>query len=216
MEHTFDSMLKRVPELAPCLADLERAFGLLRRAFREGGKLLVCGNGGSAADSEHIVGELMKGFERRRALPRAEREHLQTLYPRDGRYLADHLQGALPAISLASQMSLITAVANDTSAEMVFAQQVYGYGRPGDVLLAISTSGNSRNVLHALRVARAAGLATIGLTGPGGGEMAALCDVALCIPQPAGRPGDTAEIQRAHQALYHALCRMLEEEFFDA
>ncbi|RPI52330.1 MAG: SIS domain-containing protein, partial [Chloroflexi bacterium] len=120
MEETFDSLLRQAPELAPCLPDLERAFDLLRRAFREGGKLLVCGNGGSAADSEHIVGELMKGFDRRRALPRAEREHLQTLYPREGHYLAEHLQGALPAISLASQTSLITAVANDTAAEMAF------------------------------------------------------------------------------------------------
>jgi D-sedoheptulose 7-phosphate isomerase len=210
MDGSFDALRNQAPEVVPCLGDLERAFELLYRAFRQGGKLLVCGNGGSAADSEHIVGELMKGFDRRRALPRAEREHLQALYPREGRYLADHLQGALPAISLASQSSLITAVANDTAAEMVFAQQVYGYGRPGDVLLAISTSGNSRNVLHALRVARAAGLATIGLTGRSGGEMAALCDVALCVPVDA-----MAEIQRAHQALYHALCRRLEEEFFD-
>ncbi|MDD3827936.1 MAG: SIS domain-containing protein [Anaerolineae bacterium] len=214
MDDTFDFLCEQVPELAPCLPKLERAFDLLSRAFREGGKLLVCGNGGSAADSEHIVGELMKGFDRRRALSRTEREHLHALYAREGRYLAEHLQGALPAISLTSQTSLITAVANDTAAEMVFAQQVYGYGRPGDVLLAISTSGNSRNVLHALRVARAAGVATVGLTGPGGGEMAALCDVALCVPPGATRPGDTAEIQRAHQALYHALCRKLEEEFF--
>ncbi len=214
MDETFDSLLKQAPEVAPCLPDLERAFGLLRRAFREGGKLLVCGNGGSAADSEHIVGELMKGFTRRRPLPRHEREHLQALYPREGRYLADHLQGALPAISLASQTSLITAVANDIDAEMVFAQQVYGYGRPGDVLLAISTSGNSKNVLHALRVARAAGLTTIGLTGPGGGEMLALCDVALRVPSQPSWPGGIAEIQRAHQALYHAICHRLEEEFF--
>jgi D-sedoheptulose 7-phosphate isomerase len=214
MKDSFEFLLEQVPELAPCLPDLERGFDLLCRSFREGGKLLVCGNGGSAADSEHIVGELMKGFDRRRALSRTEREHLQALYAREGRYLAEHLQGALPALSLTSQTSLITAVANDTAAEMVFAQQVYGYGRPGDVLLAISTSGNSRNVLHALRVAHAAGMATVGLTGPGGGEMAALCDVALCVPPGAARPADTAEIQRAHQALYHALCRKLEEEFF--
>ena len=209
MDETFDSLLRQAPELAPCMPNLEQAFRLLRRAFRQGGKLLVCGNGGSAADAEHIVGELMKGFERRRALPRAEREHLQTLYPREGRYLADHLQGALPAISLVSQTSLLTAVANDTAADMVFAQQVYGYGRPGDVLMAISTSGNSPNVLHALRVARAASLLTMGLTGPHGGEMVALCDVVVEVPQ-----DGMAEVQRAHQALYHALCQQLEEEFF--
>jgi D-sedoheptulose 7-phosphate isomerase len=209
MDEPFESLLKQAPELAPCLPDLERAFDLLRRAFREGGKLLVCGNGGSAADSEHIVGELMKGFTRHRGLPRHEREHLQALFPRDGRYLADHLEGALPAISLSSQTSLLTAVANDTAADMVFAQQVYGYGRPGDVLLAISTSGNSRNVLHALRVARAAGLTTLGLTGPGGGEMGPLCDVVVRVSA-ASMP----EIQRAHQAVYHALCQRLEEEFF--
>lgn len=209
MRSEFETLTRQAPDLAVCVVDLERAFDLLRRAFSAGGKLLVCGNGGSAADSEHIVGELMKGFERRRPLAADERERLLALFPGEGQYLADHLQGTLPALSLVSQASLITAVANDLAADLIFAQQVVGYGRRGDVLLAISTSGNSASVLHALRVARARGLGTVGLTGHDGGAMAGLCDVLLRVPRQA-----TADIQGGHQSLYHTLCALLEKEFF--
>ncbi len=195
--------------LEPCRQELERAFDLLSGSFRQGGKLLVCGNGGSAADSEHIVGELMKGFYSRRPIPEADRARLAGAGGEDGLYLAARLQGALPAISLVSQVALATAVANDVAADMVFAQQVYGYGRRGDALLGISTSGNAGNVLNALRTARAFGLGTLGLTGADGGRMKGICDVLIRVPA-----SSTPEVQLWHLRVYHALCAMLELEFF--
>jgi D-sedoheptulose 7-phosphate isomerase len=195
--------------LKPCRRELEQAFDLLSGSFRRGGKLLVCGNGGSAADSEHIVGELMKGFHSRRPIPEADRARLAVAGGEEGRYLAERLQGALPAISLVSQVSLATAVANDVAADMVFAQQVYGYGRRGDALLGISTSGNAANVLNALRAARAFGLGTLGLTGAEGGRMKGLCDVLIRVPA-----SSTPEVQLWHLKVYHALCTLLELEFF--
>jgi D-sedoheptulose 7-phosphate isomerase len=202
-------MLKSYPDLELCLADVQQAFSLLRDSYRKGGKTLVCGNGGSAADSEHIVGELMKGYFSKRPVPKTVRDRLASVFPQDSPYLADHLQGALPAISLVSQTSLLSAFANDVAADMVYAQQVYGYGVEGDVLVGISTSGSSKNVVYALQVARAMGLRTIGLTGSGGGKMLSLCDVTICAPAEI-----TPEVQQRHIVIYHALCAMLEEEFF--
>jgi D-sedoheptulose 7-phosphate isomerase len=200
------------PALAACRTQIVEAFELLEACFAVGGKLLVCGNGGSAADSEHIVGELMKGFASRRPVPAELSRRLEEAYPGgDGRLLGERLQGALPAISLVSQTSLATALANDVAAEMVFAQQVYGYGRPADLLLAISTSGNAANVIAALRVARVLGLKTIALTGRDGGRMGKLADVVLRVPA-AGTP----EVQVLHLQVYHCLCAMLEAEFFGA
>lgn len=197
------------PDLLPCLPDVEQAYVALRDAFADGGKLLICGNGGSAADSEHIVGELMKGFYQKRPLPSAAREALLAGDPQMGRVLAERLQGALPAISLVSQTALITAFANDVDPDLIFAQQVYGYGRPGDALMGISTSGNSRNVLYALHTARALGMRTIGVTGQGGGQMMGLAEVTIRVPET-----QTAAIQERHLAIYHALCAQLEEAFF--
>lgn len=151
----------------------------------------------------------MKGFVRRRSIPPELRARLLTVSPADGAYLADRLQGALPAISLVSQTSLVTAIANDTAADMVFAQQVYGYGRPGDAVFGISVSGNARNVLHAFQVARALGLTTLGLTGRTGGTLLPFCDVAIRVPFSL-----VHEAQERHLAIYHALCLMLEQEFF--
>jgi phosphoheptose isomerase len=203
------TLVRRYPELEGCMGALEQAFTLLEGCYRGGGKVLVCGNGGSAADSEHIVGELMKGFLSRRPLDPSARQWLIDAFPEDGMYLADNLQGALPALSLVSQTALLSAYANDVAPDMIFAQQVYGYGRPGDALIGISTSGNSGNVLRALQVARAMGLATIGLTGRSGGRMVGLCDVTLQVPY------DTVtEIQERHLPIYHTLCIMLEEAFF--
>lgn len=207
----LDTLLTRYPDLAPCQSDIVEAFQLLRTCFRGGGKLLVCGNGGSAADSEHIVGELMKGFMLRRPVSPELRGRLTAISPADGEALADHLQGALPAISLISQTSLVTAIANDIAADMVFAQQVYGYGRPGDAVLGISVSGKALNVIHALQVARALGLPTLGLTGRTGGAMLPFCSVAIRVPFDI-----VHEAQERHLAIYHALCLMLEQEFFDA
>jgi D-sedoheptulose 7-phosphate isomerase len=206
---TLETLITRYPDLTPCQPQIASAFELLVASFQGGGKLLVCGNGGSAADSEHIVGELMKGFMLRRPVPADVRARLVAANPADGAYLADHLQGALPAISLVSQASLISAFANDVAADMAYAQQVFGYGRPGDVVWGISTSGNARNVIHALQVGRALRLRTVGLTGRSGGAMLPCCDVAIRVPSDC-----TPDIQERHLAIYHAVCVMVEQEFF--
>jgi D-sedoheptulose 7-phosphate isomerase len=207
----LDKLTAKYPDLEPCLPDLQRTFEILTACYEQGGKVLICGNGGSASDSEHLVGELMKGYLAPRPVPEAMRQRLNDLYPELGEYLADHLQGALPTISLVSQTALMTAFINDVAADMVFAQQVYGYGVEGDALIGISTSGNSGNVLHALRVARAKGVNTIGITGQSGGAMLDLCDVTLRVPF-----RDTTDVQERHLAIYHALCAMLEARFFPA
>jgi D-sedoheptulose 7-phosphate isomerase len=210
MNPVLDKLYAKYPELGPaCSAEIEQAWHLLRTCFRTGGKLLVCGNGGSAADAEHIVGELMKGFMLRRPVPAAFQARLAGVDEDAADYIAGHLQGALPAISLVGHPALSTAFANDVAPDLVFAQQVYGYGRPGDVLLGISTSGNSANVLHAIRVAKAADMRVIGLTGRSGGRMKQLCDAAICVPY-----DKTPDIQERHLPIYHALCMLLEQEFF--
>ncbi len=204
----FDNLFARRPEMQDCRAALEAAQDLLTKCFHSGGKALICGNGGSAADSEHIVGELVKGFRSKRPLPAAERKKIESSFPEEGSKLADRLQGSLPAISLVSQVSLCSAITNDVSAEMVFAQQVYGYGKSGDVLIGISTSGNATNVINAVKVARAFGLGTVVLTGPGG-TLKELSEIAITVPG-----GETSEIQERHMAVYHTLCAALEAEFF--
>jgi D-sedoheptulose 7-phosphate isomerase len=209
MHKHLRDLQERFPDLEPCIESIQSAYELLSATYRAGGKTLICGNGGSAADSEHIVGELMKAFERKRPIHDALRQRLQQFGDETGAYLVEHLQGALPAISLSSHTSLMTAINNDIAGDLVFAQQVVGYGKKGDALVAISTSGNSANVLHALRVARAMELHTIGLTGKSGGAMRDLCDVVICAPYER-----TSEIQERHLPIYHSLCVMLEQEFF--
>jgi len=203
-------LFDRRPELIPCRSSLQTAFAALEACFRGGNKLLVCGNGGSAADSEHIVGELMKGFRSRRTLPEPRVERLRRLYGEEGATIALRLQGALPAISLVSQVSLCTAISNDVSSDMVFAQQVYGYGAKGDVLLALSTSGKAKNVLYAVITAKALGLISIGLTGRSDSPLSELCDATIRVPAE-----DTAEVQEHHTKVYHHLCAVLEAEFFE-
>ena len=197
------------PGLDVCASDIEAAFNVLRDCYRGGGKVLTCGNGGSAADAEHIVGELMKGYLLKRPVPEEMRAKVIVTSPEDGDYVANHLQGGLPAISLVNQTSLLSAIANDTAADMVYAQQVYVYGREGDALIGISTSGNSMNIIRAMQVARASGLHTIGLTGRTGGKLRPLCDVCIRVPA-----NDTTLIQERHLPIFHVLCAMLEEEFF--
>lgn len=203
-------LLDHYPDLQPCIAEVEAAYNLLSATYRSGGKLLICGNGGSAADSDHIVGELMKGFELKRPIKDDLRQRLNEINPEMGSYLADHLQGALPAISLSAHAALASAVINDTAGEMTYAQQVLGYGLKGDTLLGISTSGNALNVRYALTVARALGLRTIALSGKTGGKMRELCDVTICVPNER-----TLAIQERHLPIYHTLCIMLEQEFFE-
>jgi len=186
--------------------NLHAAIDLLIQSFDNGGKLLICGNGGSAADCEHIVGELMKGFCLPRRLSANDRARFGDS---DGAAIADQLQYGLPAISLVSHSALITAIANDIAGDMIFAQQVWGIGRDGDVLLAISTSGQSANVINAAKTARARGLGVIGLTGQSGGALRALCDVVITVPS-----NDVALIQEMHLPIYHALCRQVEAHYF--
>jgi phosphoheptose isomerase len=209
MHLTLEKLKQDYPDLEPCIADIEAAYTLLRDTYRGGGKVLICGNGGSAADSGHIVGELMKGFESKRPITEKMRQKLLQIDLKTGTYLADHLQGALPTISLSEHTALIAAIGNDVAADMIFAQQVFGMGQAGDVLIGISTSGNSSNVLYAFRVAQALEIYTIGLTGEPGGDMRGVCDVTICVPYQ-----HTAIVQERHLPVYHALCRMLEQEFF--
>lgn len=209
MSTRFSSLLERYPILRACEKDLGAAFDLLAAAFKNGNKLLVCGNGGSAADSEHIVGELMKGFLKRRPISPAHAGQLEAAGGAAGKEIARRLQGTLAAISLPSQVSLLTATANDNDFDMVFAQQVYGLGKSGDVLLAISTSGTSKNIVNAVVVAKAFGLKSIALTGKSGGDLAPLADVAIKVPS-----DNVAEIQELHLPVYHWLSTELEEAFF--
>ena len=209
MKKRLSLLLKRYPVLQPCQSDLSAALGLLVTAYQAGNKLLVCGNGGSAADSEHVVAELMKGFLKRRPIPSAHVAQLEATDETDGKAIALRLQGALAAISLVSPVSLTSAIANDIDFEMIFAQQVYGLGRRGDVLLGISTSGNSKNVSNAVIVAKALGLGTIVLTGRSGSRLAPLADVSIKVPA-----DDVAEIQELHLPVYHWLSTELEETFF--
>ena len=203
----IEQLISTYPELNVCTSDIQTAFQILHTTYQGGGKILTCGNGGSAADAEHIVGELMKGYLLKRSLSEDARAKLRAVSDAD--YLANHLQGALPAISLVSQTALISAIANDTAADMIFAQQVYGYGREGDTLLGLSTSGNSRNVIYAMQVARALDLHTIALTGPTAGMLKSICEVCICVPWE-----NTPEIQERHLPIFHVLCAMLEEKFF--
>ena len=198
------------PALTQTVASIQAAYATLLASISAGGKVLICGNGGSAADSEHIVGELMKGFHRKRPVSAELRTQLMDAYgSQDGNLLADNLQGAIPAISLVSHTALITAFMNDVDPAMVFAQQVLGYGKPGDCLIALSTSGNSKNVVNAARLAQTLGLKTIGLTGETGGALASLCTVCIQVPSTS-----TPIIQQYHQVVYHALCAALEEALF--
>lgn len=209
MNDAIAALVARYPDLEPCASDVQGAYDVLHNAFAGGGKLLVCGNGGSAADSEHIVGELMKGFYSRRPVGAKAKDALSSLNQDDAGYLAGHLQGALPAISLVSHTALTSAIANDVAPDMVFAQQVYGYGRPADALLCISTSGSSANVVRAAQVGRAVGLSVVGLTGAAGGRIAQWCDVCVRVPH-----SETSRVQERHLPVYHTLCQMLEREFF--
>jgi phosphoheptose isomerase len=177
--------------------------------YLHGGLIMTCGNGGSAADAGHIVGELMKGFKLKRRLTNEQREKIRKTFPDRGDSLADNLQQAIPAISLSDQVSLTSAFINDIAPDMVFAQQVLGYGKEGDVLIGLSTSGNSKNVVNACRIAASFGVKTIGMTGESGGEMRGICDVIIRVPTV-----ETYRIQEYHLPIYHALCAMMEAAFF--
>ena len=204
----LDELTARYPALTEQKENVRRAFEVLAEAYRDGKKLLICGNGGSAADCEHIVGELMKSFKKKRAIDEKVKERLLTM-GEDGERLAASLDGTLRAISLASHPALSTAFNNDKDPAVTFAQQLYGYADEGDVLLAISTSGSSRNCVLAAVTAKAKGVKTIALTGKNPGKLSALADAAILVPE-----AETYKVQELHLPVYHCLCAMLEEEFF--
>ena len=208
----LDECVSAFPALADCKEAVERAFDILVECYSKGGKVLACGNGGSAADADHIVGELMNKFAMKRVLTEHEVEAIRSsaIPASDRDFLLRHLQRQLPAISLSAHSPLVTAICNDEHADMVFGQQVFGYGKPGDVLLGLSTSGNSKNVMCALNVAKIFGIKTICLTGKNGGKMKEFgCDACIRVPEEI-----TYKIQQLHQPVYHCLCAMVEAEMF--
>ena len=206
----IDLLVERYPKLDVCRQSIEDAFITLRDCYENGGKLLVAGNGGSAADSEHIAGELMKRFEKPRPVPEDFAKKLKEVDPVLGADLAKNLEQGLMAIPLVAHEALTTAYINDVDGLGVFAQQLYGFGRRGDVFLGISTSGNSKNVLNATVVARAEGIKVIGLTGAKGGKLTEVSDVAIKVPET-----ETYKVQECHLPIYHCLCLMLEDHFFE-
>ena len=209
IERHFDELCTRIPALQCVRSDFLAAYSLCVRAFRNDGTLYICGNGGSMADAEHIAGELMKGFLRSRPLSPVEQSAFVDGFSVTGPPLAKGLQKGLPSVVLGGIHSLTSAIANDVNADLVYAQHLYVLCRPGDVLLALSTSGNARNVLMAQTVAAVKGARTIGLTGRHGGTLATVADIAVRAPADA-----THLIQEMHLPLYHCLCAMLEETFF--
>lgn len=206
----LDELIRRYPVLESVRADIEAVYEILEGCYANGGKLLIAGNGGSAADAEHIVGELMKGFVKKRPVPSEMEQALKATDPVRGAELAKKLQGGLPAIAVTGHAALTTAFANDVDGVLSYAQQVSGYGKPGDVFLGISTSGNAENVMYAAVAARAKGMKVAALTGKDGGKLGRFADAAVIIPEK-----ETYKIQELHLPVYHALCLMLEDRFFE-
>lgn len=205
----LNELLKRYPCLESAREDILKAEDALINGFKNGNKLLLCGNGGSCADCEHIVGELMKGFLSKRPLTESQKAEMKANCPEmDENYLS-LLQRAVPAISLPSFTALNTAFCNDAEPELIFAQSLMGLGEKGDMLMAISTSGNSRNVVAAALTAKALGLKTIGLTGKSGGKLKSICDICICVPET-----ETFKVQELHLPVYHYLCARAEKELF--
>lgn len=205
-------LIERYPALEICKEDLLAATEKICAAFAAGNKLITCGNGGSAADALHIVGELMKGFALPRKIEDFDADFVQAaekLFPSDADYFKKNLQCALPAMSLVGETALTTAFANDQAPDLAFAQQLFGIGKRGDILLAISTSGNSANVIYAVEVAKILGVTSIALTGRSGGKLKNLADITICAPS-----DTTFKIQEFHLPIYHAICLAAEAEFF--
>jgi D-sedoheptulose 7-phosphate isomerase len=209
--HYVDELIARHPTLSNCKPHIEHFCNIAISSYKQGGKVLICGNGGSSSDAAHIVGELMKGFLKRRELSLVEKKRLSE-FGKDGVELADNLQGSLGAIDLSAFHALSTAVANDINADYIYAQSLLGLGVPGDVFVGISTSGNARNVAFAAITAKAKGLKLVGLTGSGGGKMLkqGIYDIIISVPE-----DQTYRIQEEHIAVYHAVCATVEEEIYN-
>jgi len=209
LQKHIDTLMSRYPQLQSCRQSIIDAYLIMEECYRHDGKLLIAGNGGSAADSEHMAGELMKRFKTPRPVPEEFARKLKEVDSVRGADLAENLEQGLMAIPLVAHEAMTTAYINDVDGLGVFAQQLYGFGRPGDVFLGISTSGNSRNVMSAVVVAKALGIKVIGLTGAGGGELAGMADIAVRVPET-----ETYMIQELHLPVYHCWCLMLEDRFF--
>lgn len=209
VENHISTLIERYPSLTACVDDIISGYGLLENCFKNGHKLLISGNGGSAADSEHIAGELLKQFKIPRPIKKELAESIKKIDPIRGERIVHNLQEGLPALPLVSLEAMTTAFINDVNGFEVFAQQLYCFGRPGDVFLAISTSGNSENIISAAIVARTVGIKVLGLTGTEGGELRKVADI--CVRAPSSI---TDRIQELHLPIYHCWCMMLEEKFF--
>ncbi len=205
----IDELIERYPALSVCKEDIEKAANALIKSFENGGKLLIAGNGGSCADSDHISGELLKSFVKKRYPEKSLIDSIKKIDKETGEYLSDKLQGSLPVIALTNNTALMTASLNDVDGNVMFAQQVNGYGKPEDVFLGISTSGNSKDIIYPTVVAKAKGLTTIALTGKSGGRLKDLADIAIIVPSQ-----ETFKIQELHLPVYHALCLEVEEHFW--
>jgi D-sedoheptulose 7-phosphate isomerase len=205
----LDELIRDCPQLEAVREDIMSAYLALEACYSNKKRVFICGNGGSAADALHIVGELMKSFTAARPMDHDTADKLLSACPNQAVYMIENIQGALPAHALVENAALCSAFANDVKADLVFAQQLYGYAQEGDVLLAISTSGNAENVLNAVRLAKAMGVVTVGLTGGTGGALKAACDICMVMPE-----RETYKIQELHLPVYHALCRMIEARFF--
>jgi len=209
IKNEIDVLFANYPALRGCEESILAAFRILKDCYYRKGLIMVCGNGGSAADAEHIVGELMKGFKMRRPISPEQHLLIHTMFPADGDFFTQNLQQAIPAISLISQTSVSTAFINDVKAEMVYAQLVMGYGKPGDAVIGLSTTGNSKNVVNACKIAKALGIRTIGFTGEKASLLSEICDVTIQVPAQ-----EVYRVQELHQPVYHSLCAMLEIEAF--
>lgn len=205
----LNKLLNRYPQLAKCQDELKKATAAMIDCYKNGGKILLCGNGGSCADCDHIVGELMKGFLKKRPLSTEKKAQMKNLSPLLDEETLSKLQRGLPAISLPSLTALNSAFCNDVDPELIYAQSVMAMGKTGDVLIAMSTSGNAKNVFAAAKVAKGLGLTVIGLTGKGGGNLSEISDICIRVPET-----ETFKVQELHLPVYHYLCAATEEEFF--
>ena len=208
-EDILNELIRHYPVLDSCKEEIWEASQAVINCYSNKGKVLICGNGGSCSDADHIVGELMKSFERKRPIDQNLEGSLKSVSEERGAFIADRLQSALPAISLNAHSALYSAISNDIDANLVFAQQIAGYGQEIDVLIAMSTSGNSQNIVDAAITAKAKGLTVIGLTGQNGGRLKPYCDITICVPSLS-----TPEIQEYHLPIYHTICSIVENRFF--
>ena len=206
----LNNLIERYPCLSSCKDECEKAVKTIIDCYNNGGKVLMCGNGGSCADGDHIVGELRKGFLKMRPVKKKKKAEMKENCPEIEDDILSKLQCGLPAVSLPSIAALNSAFCNDVDPELIYAQSVFGLGKKGDILIALSTSGNAKNVFAAAKVAKAIGVTVIGLTGMTGGKLKTVADLCVCVPET-----ETYKIQELHLPVYHYICAAVEEHFFE-